>query len=572
MLFKSLYPPTPPVPDKNVYELFFNDPEQNALPDYTLYVDAESGRQIRRSEFNERVRDAATALGAPLSAGGLGLSGEKGDIVGILSSNCIDYPTLVLGSLTITVPFALLSAYPTHFELVHLLRTSKSTVLFVHPTLLRNALKAAQEVGLSHDRIFILEGGIPGRKSLQDLIDDVKRRRTPREPVRPATKKTLAYLMFSSGTTGLPKAVMVAHGNIWSTIVSQLIAGAEDLKVSPLPPPTSPVVVLAVLPFYHTYGLISFCMRPMSGYVTCVIVPRWNVEVVVRAIEKHRIGLLLLVPSMVHQLVHSGLLEKADLSSVDLISTGGAYMPPKVAERIQKLIRSTPRVMEGYGLSECTLSALRKPAPGALGGIQPILNSTGILLPSMEAKLTREDGSCVEIGEPGELWLRGDNIALGYFNDENATKETFIDGWLRSGDRFKTDGKGTFFFVDRIKDTLKISGAQVSPTEIEDVLLAHPGKLISDTSVAGVSGGRTADELLPKAWVVLSEEGRRKGADVVLKELDMWANENLSSYKRLRGGLEVVSEIPKSPTGKVLRRVLQDRHEQALKAKVKAKL
>lgn len=89
MLFKSLYPPTPPVPDKNVYELFFNDPEQNALPDYTLYVDAESGRQIRRSEFNERVRDAATALGAPLSAGGLGLSGEKGDIVGILSSNCI---------------------------------------------------------------------------------------------------------------------------------------------------------------------------------------------------------------------------------------------------------------------------------------------------------------------------------------------------------------------------------------------------------------------------------------------------------------------------------------------------
>lgn len=98
-------------------------------------------------------------------------------------------------------------------------------------------------------------------------------------------------------------------------------------------------------------------------------------------------------------------------------------------------------------------------------------------------------------------------------------------------------------FVDRAKDTLKVSGAQVSPTEIEQVLLSHPGKLISDACVAGVSGGRTSDELLPRAWVVLNEEGRKKGADAVLKELEKWTNDNLSSYKKLRGGLEVVPEV-----------------------------
>ncbi|KAK7682379.1 hypothetical protein QCA50_014584 [Cerrena zonata] len=536
MVFKSLYPPLPQYPEANVYELFFNNPDQNALPDYTLYVDAESGRKFQRSEFKQRVHDAMTTFGAPVSNGGLGLSKEKGDIIGIYSSNCIDYPTTIISALSLTVPFVPLSSYSTHFELCHLLRTSKCTVLFVHAGLLQKALSAAKEVGLSEDRIFIIEGQVPGRKSLQDLLDETRKRGIPRELPRPAKKDTLAYLMFSSGTTGLPKAVMVSQGNLWYTVLSQLAVAAEDARVLETPPPQAPLVLLGVLPFHHTYGLISFCIRPMNGWATCVVVPRWKAEVVVKAIEKYRVQVLLLVPSMIHQLVHSGLLQKADTSSLAIINSGAAYLPPKVSDAMQKLAR-TARLQEGYGLSEC-------------------------------ARLVRDDGTDADIGEPGELWLGGNSVTLGYYNNPKATKESFVNGWLRTGDRFKTDGKGTFFFVDRAKDTLKVSGAQVSPTEIEQVLLGHPGKLISDASVAGVSGGRTSDELLPRAWVVLSEEGRKKGADAVLKELEKWTNDNLSSYKRLRGGLEVVSEIPKSPTGKVLRRVLQDRYEQKVKAKL----
>jgi len=144
------------------------------------------------------------------------------------------------------------------------------------------------------------------------------------------------------------------------------------------------------------------------------------------------------------------------------------------------------------------------------------------------------------------------------------------DGWLRTGDRFRVDETGTFFYEDRMKDTLKISGAQVSPAEIEKTLLTQPDKLITDAAVAGVEGGRTSDERVPRAWVVLSDEGKKLGEQEVTARLMKWTQEKLSRYKWLKGGIGFVDEIPKSPTGKVLRRVLQDAH--AKKGKTMAKL
>ncbi|KAI0078256.1 amp dependent CoA ligase [Panus rudis PR-1116 ss-1] len=571
MHLKSLFPPVPPIPDQNIFESFFNNPVAE-LPGHTLYIDAESKRQIKRKEFNERVRDGATALGAPVSKGGLGLSDERGDVVGIFSTNCIDYINLIHSLFAIRTPFSLISAYSTQFELVHALRTSKCTALFTHPSMLKKALRAAHEVGLPESRIFILEGSVEGRRSLDDWIQFARQSNIPREPVRPAKKDTLAYLVFSSGTSGLPKAVMISHGNLWFTMQAGVITTQEELKVMTVPPPTVPPVFLAVLPFYHTYGLNMFCYRPMFAPMTSVIVSRWKPDTVIKAIERYRINVVSMVPSMMHQLLHSDILKHADLSSVVSMTSGAAYLPPQVSDAIVQAVKNVARVTEGYGMSECTLSAIRQVTPGMLGR-QHVRGSTGILLPGMEARLLRPDGSCVEVGEPGELWLKGGNIALGYFGNEKATNETFIDGWLRTGDTFKTDGDGNFLSVDPFSYgyTLKISGAQVSPTEIEDVLLAHPDKLISDVCVAGVSGGRTSDEKVPRAWLVLSNEGKKRGEAVVLKELTEWVDKSLSSYKRLRGGIEVVSEIPKSPTGKVLRRRLQDQYEQSLTG-AKAKL
>ncbi|TCD62312.1 hypothetical protein EIP91_007079 [Steccherinum ochraceum] len=560
MYLKSLYPPVPPTPQKNVHEFIFSSPTKD-LPNHVAHLDVVTGRKRTRREVEEYVRDAATALGSPVLQGGMGLSGEAGDIVGICSGNCMNYVTLLQACLVITTPFAPISSYSTHMELVHALRLTGITRVFVQPSILPRMLAATKEVGIPQDHVYILEGqGVDGRKSLDDIVEDARAKRIPRLPVRPATHDTLAYLIFSSGTTGLPKAVMISHGNIYFTLL------AGQIFTPPVPP-----VVLAVLPFHHTYGLQMFAIRCVIDQTTLAIVPKWDAKIVLSAIPKYKVNVFLLVPSMLHQLVTSGLLDKADLSSVWSVATGAAYLPPKVEEKFMSMVKQIPRVSQGYGLSECTLSGLRKPVPGCLGGRQPARGSAGILLPGMEARLLREDGTDVGFNEPGEVWLKGGNIALGYFKNEKATKETFIDGWLRTGDRFQVDEQENFYFIDRIKDILKVGGVQVSPTEIEEVLRMHPDKLLADVCVAGVSGGRTSDELVPRAWFVLSEEGKRFGVEKTVRELEEWTHKNLSKYKWLRGGVEVVDSIPKSPTGKVLRRKLQDKFEAELAARQGAK-
>jgi len=257
-----------------------------------------------------------------------------------------------------------------------------------------------------------------------------------------------------------------------------------------------------------------------------------------------------------------------------MAGSGAAYLPPKLSQQFTQLLKLPADTREGYGLSEATISALTQPAPGVLGWLQPVPGSTGVLLPGQEARIVREDGSDADVDEPGEFLLKGPNVTLGYWNDNEATREAFLPGgWLRTGDRFRVDANGAFMYEDRLKDTLKVSGAQVSPLELERVLLAQPDKYILDAVVAGVPGGRKGleAEKVPRAWVVLSERGRAAGEQHVRQALEQWTQQNLSKYKWLTGGIAFVDSIPKSPTGKVLRRVLQDEYAKEQR-KLQAKL
>jgi len=407
---------------------------------------------------------------------------------------------------------------------------------------------------------------VKGQVSVESLIREVNTRRIPEEPVRIVPKDTIGYLVFSSGTSGLPKAVMVSHGNIIYSIRQgvALLEARAQVSAPPTPPtPDGLPVALGFLPMHHATGLHGYCFRTFLVPCRLVILPRWNTEAVLHAIPKYKVTTLNLVPSMVQQLLAHPKVEKTDFSSVLNISCGAAYLP---REFMKRLISLGPEIHfgEGYGLSECTIAAIIQPFPGSLGGrFKENLASTGVLLPGMEARTVREDGTEANWNEVGELWLKGENIVQGYWNNPQVTKGTFVDGWLRTGDKFKVDKEQYFYFADRAKDTLKVSGAQVSPVEIEEVLMAHPRNLISDVTVAGVIGGRTNDERIPRAWVVLSEEGKKLGASAVIKELETWHQNNLSRYKWLRGGIEVTNEIPKSPSGKTLRRLLQDQYEKS---------
>ncbi|KAG2362836.1 hypothetical protein BDR07DRAFT_1405854 [Suillus spraguei] len=560
MYYKSMFPDLPAVPEANVHHLFFNRPDQQAWPDYTLYVNATTGERWSFRQFVERVRDGATALGADVEQGGLGISLEKGEIVGILSENSLDYIALLHSLLAISVPFAMISGYSTPFEFKHAVSLSQATRIFVSPSLLPLALSS----DIPDDRIYLLEGHVEGRLSYEDLVNRVRRDRIPRLPVKHARRDTLAYLVFSSGTSGLPKAVMISHGNLTNSLL-QVKVVTEEVNKFQKPPvwngPNGMQVLFNVLPIHHTYGLHISCFRVFFSPLTVVLLPKWDVNAFLQAIPKYRATSLYLVPSLVHQLVHRPEFHAADVSTVQIVHCGAAYLPVSLSEALLSRFKGLERIGEGYGMSESTISIANKPIPGVLNGrAKNKPGSTGVLLPGVEVKVVREDGTLAAVNEPGELHVRS-----------GSTKETFVDGWLRTGDRIRIDEDGVLFFEDRAKDTLKVSGLQVSPVEIENTLLVHPDKLIIDVSVAGVSGGRTLDERIPRAWVVLSPEGHKLGASATVAKLDAWVRESLSKYKWLRGGIEVVDMIPKSPTGKVLRRQLVEKYEHGQK-QVRARL
>ncbi|KAF9483593.1 acetyl-CoA synthetase-like protein [Pholiota conissans] len=593
MHLKSPYPEPTPLGNVNAHYIFFKRPDQVEWPNYTVHIDPTNATRVMYRDYVRNIEDLSTGLAAPVSEGGMGLEAWEEGIVGIMGENSSEYLTLIHACLRIAVPFALISSYSTPFELKHALKLSKATRIFADAKFLKTLLPVAKEAGIPQDRIHILKDTISGskhkvprgkaaRRSLWSIIEDVRKRKTPTVDIRPAGKNTLAYLVFSSGTSGLPKAVMISHGNIIFSISQALVVVKCNAAVYTPPVPANPEglgVTLAFLPLHHTYGLHAYAFRSSLIPSTYVILPRWDIKLALQVIPKYQVTTVNLIPSVVHQLVHYPGIEKADFSTVLSLSCGAAYLPQELADKLTKLVPDRVQFGEGYGMSEGTIAAVVQPLDGVLGKYRRISGCTGILLPGMEAVLIKDDvttppSTGIDIGaagckvnEHGELWLRGENIALGYWNNPKANGETFVNGWLKTGDRFRVDEEGYFWYADRAKDTLKVSGAQVSPVEIEDCLLAHPAKLITDVTVAGVSGGRTEDEKVPHAWIVLSDIGKSRewGKAKVIKELTSWHQEHLSKYKWLRGGFDVVDEIPKSPTGKVLRRVLQDRYEAHVK-------
>ncbi|THG97174.1 hypothetical protein EW145_g7663, partial [Phellinidium pouzarii] len=487
-------------------------------------------------------------------------------------------------------PFAPIASKPTLAELVYLLtklRSGRASVrlrIFTHPSLFNQALEATKRIGIPSEYIYLLDGrdANSDRDNVASLIENVRVRKLPRQPVVPAQKNTIAYLLFSSGTSGPPKSVMVSHGGLCFSTLQTIITVTENAKFDPPtdePPP--PQRLLCSLPFYHTLGLHFFILKSPLSPKTLVIISRWNLDQALMAIPRYKINFLVLVPSIVHQLVHSAKAHRTDFSSVLVAGCGAAYVAPELLERFRKMLGQPNKgrqveILEGYGLSEATIGSLARVNPGQYS-MYPDPASTGVLLPGQEGRILREDGSEADFNETGELLIKGENVALGYWGDEQATRETFLpDGWLRTGDRFRVDEAGQFYYEDRLKDTLKISGAQVAPAEIERVLLTHPRGLVIDAAVAGVpaasqTGASSRDERVPRAWVVLSAAGLAIGEQKAAQELDAWVREQLSRYKWLTGGIAIVPEIPKNPTGKVLRRVLVDdyvKQMQSMKTKL----
>jgi acyl-CoA synthetase (AMP-forming)/AMP-acid ligase II len=305
--------------------------------------------------------------------------------------------------------------------------------------------------------------------------------------------------------------------------------------------------LVGVLPFFHIYGMTVIMNQGLWSGATIVTMPRFELEGFLDLLEHHSVTRAYVVPPIALALAKHPAVEGRDLSALRTIMSGAAPLGSELADQVAERIGC--RVIQGYGLTETSpVTHLVRPDGESPGG------SIGPPLPATECRLVDpETGEDAAEGERGELWIRGPQVMAGYLGNEEATRSTIdSEGWLHTGDVAIADSEGHFTIVDRLKELIKYKGYQVAPAELEALIVTHPG--VSDVAVIGVPDEEAGE--IPKAYVVTA------GGDFDADDLIEWVGERVAPQKRVRQ-VEVVEEIPKSPSGKILRRVLKERENSA---------
>ncbi|KAJ1949240.1 hypothetical protein EC988_004850 [Linderina pennispora] len=356
---------------------------------------------------------------------------------------------------------------------------------------------------------------------------------------------TPAYICYSSGTTGLPKGVLLSHRNMVANAMQIQRVKQLDLERSQ---GSRHEIFLGLAPFCHAYGLSYVLHSSVALGGTIVIMSRYSFDGFLKAIERHRITFAYLVPPLVCALSKDPRVDDYNVSSMHTILSGGATLSPTLIEATQKRLPHV-RVIQGYGMTEMS------PAITMLATSHNEPASIGILMANCEAKVVDHDNNEVAApGEPGELCFRGPNIMVGYLNNRRATEAIFdSDGFLYTGDIGYVDSKGFFFITDRKKEIIKFKGFQISPSELESILAEHPD--IADAAVMPVYDDSQATEV-PKGFFVMKDSGNndQERAKAVVE----WLHERVAGFKRLRGGFVIIDHIPRSPAGKIIRKSLRE--------------
>jgi acyl-CoA synthetase (AMP-forming)/AMP-acid ligase II len=519
MIIRSPYPDVE-IPDEPLTEVLFRSAGER--PDKPALVCAVTGNTLTYGELARQIRSAA----AGLAARGFG----KGDVLGIYSYNRPEYMVAFYAAALLGGVATTANPLYTAEELAKQLEDSGAKMLVTVPEFLERAREGAERVGIGELYVFgEAEGAIP-------FAEVVAAEGEPPE-VEIDPNESLVALPYSSGTTGMPKGVMLTHRNLVANI--HQVRDAELFDESD--------VLLCVLPLFHIYGLMAVAGFGLFKGMTIVTMPRFDMVQYLGLVEKHRVTVAHVVPPIILGLVNHPAVADHDLSSLRMIFSGAA---PLGAELSQACIdRLGCRVMQGYGMTET--SPVTHIAPADPDRVK--LGSIGHLIANTECRLVDpETGEDVGAGGRGEIWVRGPQVMRGYLNNEAATASTIDDdGWLHTGDVGYVDEDGHFFIVDRVKELIKYKGMQVAPAELEGHLLTHPH--VADAAVVP-SPDEEAGEV-PKAFVVPRGE-------VDPEELMAFVAERVAPHKRIRA-VEFVDEIPKTPSGKVLRRVLIDRERAA---------
>jgi acyl-CoA synthetase (AMP-forming)/AMP-acid ligase II len=491
----------------------------DAFPDRPALIDGPSGRTYTFAQL----RDAVHRLAGGLAARGFG----PGDTLGLMAPNMPEYAivfhAVAVAGGTVSTINPTYGAEEVRFQLLD----SGSEMLITIGIFAETAKQAIE--GTKVTEVHTIDHA---SHPVEGTLDAMALFGEPIAQVPIDAREDVVVLPYSSGTTGLPKGVMLTHYNLV----------ANMCQVKPCFHLGEHEVILAFLPFFHIYGMQVLMNLALSYGGTVVTMPRFDLEQALELTQRHRVTRFFAVPPVVLALAKHPLVDQYDMSSVVQIFSGAAPLGAELGAEAAARVKC--EVVQGYGMTE--MSPVSHCTPE--GDFRP--GTSGITVPNTEIRIVDpETGDDRGVGQEGELWVRGPQNMKGYLNNDTATRNTIDpDGWLHTGDIAVVDEHHHVSIVDRVKELIKVKGFQVPPAELEALIVTHPG--VADVAVIGIPDDEAGE--LPKAFVVT-----KPGVTLTAEDIQDHVARHVATYKRIKL-VEFVDAIPKSASGKILRRMLRD--------------
>ena len=508
-----------PLPDVEVPELLLTPyalARADERADRVAFLDGATGEEVTFGRLDDRIRRLA---------GGLVARGfQPGQVLAIMAPNCPAYAVVFHGVALAGGTVTTINPTYTEGEVHHQLVDSGAGVLVTVPLLLDTAKAAMKDSPVTE--LFVL-GGADGEADLEELFGE------PLAEQVPVGQDHVVALPYSSGTTGLSKGVMLTHRNLVAN-VAQCLGGALPMDEDDS--------FVAVLPFFHIYGMQVLMNCGLRAGARIVTMPRFDLPQFLELHQTQRLTRAFVAPPMVVALAKHPIVDDYDLSSLRIVFSGAAPLSAELAQ--EAAARLGCEVVQGYGMTE--LSPVTHATPP--GGFKP--GSVGVTISNTETRIVDPaGGGSLGNDADGEVWVRGPQVMKGYLNNAAATADTIdAEGWLHTGDVGHVDADGHLYVVDRLKELIKYKGFQVPPAELEALLLTHPA--VADAAVIGKADEEAGE--IPVGFVVLKE-----GEDTGAADIQAFVADRVANYKQVRE-LHFLDTIPKSPSGKILRRILRD--------------
>ncbi|KAK1769742.1 hypothetical protein QBC33DRAFT_531838 [Phialemonium atrogriseum] len=540
MPYPSSFPPVS-IPDLDLWTFLFERKDKPFPSSKEILTDAETGRTYTFSGLKHASHEFGKGLKARWGW-------KKGDVLALYTPNSIDSAVVTLGAIWAGGIVSPANPLYTVDELAFQLKDSSAKGLVTQRPFLETARKAAKSAGIPGNRIILIGDRRDETGKFRHFCSIRSTSYTGwYAKARIDPKKDLALLVYSSGTTGIPKGVCLSHHNIVANLVQySYMDGRHYLPFGGIDGKGDKQ--LGAIPLFHIYGLVCCVLGPIFFGWQVVLMEKFDLEKALQTIQNYGLTFMYIPPPIVLAFGKHPLVDKYDLSTLKVLHSAAAPLTRELTEAVWERLKIP--VKQGFGLSETSpICHIQSPDEWA-----KYIGSVGKLVPNMEAKIVDEDGNEVAEGEPGELWLKGPNVFQGYLNNPERTREAFSPcGYFKTGDIFSRDKWGNYYCVDRLKELIKYKGFPVPPAELEGLLITH--KDVADVCVIGVEDKELATEV-PRAYVVLSQGV--EASEEKAKELAEWMAKKVAPHKKLRGGIRFVDQVPKSPSGKILRRILRD--------------